>query len=228
MTMFSDPQAAARYAEGPVRQVPGFHALQRMAGLLLAERVPPAGEVLVLGAGGGLELKVFAESQPGWRLLGVDPSAPMLAVACDTLGPLVSRVELLEGYIDDAPDRAFDGATCLLTLHFLPAEHRLRTLEQLRRRLKPGAPLVVAHHSFPQGAGEKRRWLERYAAFAASSGIAPVDAQRAIEAMGARLPVLSPEDDVALLRKAGFETVELFYAAFTFKGWVAYASKLPS
>ncbi|TNJ34320.1 class I SAM-dependent methyltransferase [Arenimonas terrae] len=228
MTMFSDPQAAARYSEGPVRQVPGFHALQQMTCLLLAERVPPTGEMLVLGAGGGLELKVLAESQPDWRFLGIDPSAPMLAVARDTLGPLVSRVELLEGYIDDAPDRAFDGATCLLTLHFLLAEHRLRTLEQLRRRLKPGAPLVVAHHSFPQGAGEKRRWLERYAAFAASSGIAPVDAGRAIEAMGARLPVLSPEDDVALLRQAGFETVELFYAAFTFKGWVAYAPEPPS
>jgi tRNA (cmo5U34)-methyltransferase len=25
-----------------------------------------------------------------------------------------------------------------------------------------------------------------------------------------------------LLREAGFETVELFYAGFTFKGWVAY------
>jgi tRNA (cmo5U34)-methyltransferase len=223
MTMFSDPQAAARYSEGPVRQVPGFHALQQMTCLLLAERVPPTGEMLVLGAGGGLELKVLAESQPDWRFLGIDPSAPMLAVARDTLGPLVSRVELLEGYIDDAPDRAFDGATCLLTLHFLSAEQRLHTLLGLRRRLKPGAPLVVAHHSFPQGPGEQRRWLERYAAFAIASGVPKADAQRAINAMPERLPLLSPEQDLALLREAGFEDIELFYAAFTFKGWVAYA-----
>jgi tRNA (cmo5U34)-methyltransferase len=27
-----------------------------------------------------------------------------------------------------------------------------------------------------------------------------------------------------LLQEAGFECVELFYAAFTFKGWVAYRS----
>jgi tRNA (cmo5U34)-methyltransferase len=73
----------------------------------------------------------------------------------------------------------------------------------------------------------QRRWLERYAAFAIASGVAKADAQRAITAMPERLPLLSPEQDVALLREAGFERVELFYAAFTFKGWVAYAPETP-
>jgi len=59
MTWFSDPAAVARYAEGPVRLVPGFESLQRMATLLLRETVPATGKVLVLGAGGGLELKKF-------------------------------------------------------------------------------------------------------------------------------------------------------------------------
>lgn len=223
MSSFSDPQSVAKYSDGPARQVPGLHALHRMTALLLAERVPEEGHVLVLGAGGGLELKVFAQAQPGWRFLGVDPSAQMLQLAEDTLGPLASRVELLEGYIDSTPATEFDGATCLLTLHFLSAEQRLHTLAELRRRLKPGAPLIVAHHSFPQSKGEKSRWLDRYAAFAVSSGIAREDATRAIDAIDARLPLLSPEQDVALLQEAGFEAIELFYAAFTFKGWIAYA-----
>jgi tRNA (cmo5U34)-methyltransferase len=219
---FSDPQAVARYAEGPVRLVPGFHALQEMASILLAERVGAAGRVLVLGAGGGLELKLFAERHPGWRFLGVDPSAEMLALARTTLGPLASRVDLHAGYIDTAPVEQFDGATCLLTLHFIPAAERLRTLVELRRRLKPRAPLVVAHHSFPHSEAGKARWLKRYAAFSVASGVPADNADKAIEAIGARLPVLSPEEDAALLREAGFETVELFYAGFTFKGWVAY------
>ncbi|KRB11636.1 class I SAM-dependent methyltransferase [Lysobacter sp. Root690] len=218
---FSDPQVVARYAQGPVRQVPGFHALQRMTALLLAEAVPGDGEVLVLGAGGGLELKVFAEAQPEWRFVGVDPSAEMLKLASETLGPLASRVDLCEGYIDTASVGPFDGATCLLTLHFLPAEERLRTLVELRRRLKPGAPLIVAHHSVP--GDRKLQWLHRYAAFAvASGGIPAQDADKSVAALGSRLPMLSPEQDEALLREAGFETVELFFAAFTFKGWVAY------
>ncbi len=203
--------------------MPGLHALQQMALLLLAEHVPSDGHVLVLGAGGGLELKAFAERQPGWRFLGIDPSAEMLKLAEQTLGPLASRVELLEGYIDDAPNTRFDGATCLLTLHFLSTEQRLDALKKLRQRLKPGAPLVVAHHSFPQSEPEKTRWLSRYAAFAVLSGIPEANAKTAIGAIGSRLPLLSPEQEAALLHEAGFPSVELFYAAFTFRGWVAYA-----
>ncbi len=40
--------------------------------------------------------------------------------------------------------------------------------------------------------------------------------------MKEQLPVLSPDRDEALLREAGFSGVELFYAAFRFRGWVGY------
>ncbi len=131
---FSDPDAVARYAEGPVRMVPGFRDMQRMASVLLAERAGDNANILVLGAGGGLELKVFAEAQPGWRYCGVDPSAQMLVLAKETLGSLASRVTFHEGYIDDAPEGPFDGATCLLTLHFMP---RRRTPPRRDRGASP-------------------------------------------------------------------------------------------
>jgi tRNA (cmo5U34)-methyltransferase len=222
MSSFDDPQAVSRYAEGPVKQVPGFHGMQRMTELLLAEAVPADGHVLVLGAGGGLELKAFADVRPGWRFTGVDPSAEMLKLARATLGSQGSRAELHEGYIDTAPEGPFDGATCLLTLHFLTAGERLHTLQELRRRLKPGAPLVTAHHSFPLDEGGRERWLSRYAAFAAASGVPEKDTKNAAAAISARLPLLSPAQDEALLHEAGFERIEMFYAAFTFRGWVAY------
>lgn len=44
-----------------------------------------------------------------------------------------------------------------------------------------------------------------------------------IATMKERLPVLPPEEDAALLSTAGFSDVQLFYAAFTFKGWTACA-----
>ncbi|WP_227978437.1 class I SAM-dependent methyltransferase [Deinococcus terrestris] len=193
-----------------------------MTGLLLAERVPDEGHVLVLGAGGGLELKVFAEAHPGWRLCGVDPSAEMLGLAERTLGPLAPRVDFHQGYIGSAPAGPFDGATCLLTLHFLPEEERRRTVAEVHQRLKPGAPFVIAHHSFPQQDGEKAKWLARYAAFAVAAGVPAPKAQNAVTAISDRLPLLSPEQDEAILREAGFSDVALFYAGFTFRGWVGY------
>jgi tRNA (cmo5U34)-methyltransferase len=223
MAPFSDPQAVARYAEGPPRFVPGFADLHRMTTILLGERAPREARVLVLGAGGGLELKALAEAHPGWTFDGIDPAAEMLKQAVRTLGPLAPRARLHEGYIDDAPEGPFDAATCLLTLHFLAPEERRRTASEIRKRLKPGAPFVAAHSSFPQGEGERALWLSRYAAFAVASGADPALAQKARAAVAAHLNIFTPEQDEAILRGAGFSDVSLFYAAFTWRGWVASA-----
>lgn len=222
-TAFSDINAVARYTEGPPRIVPGFSDMQRMASLLLAERVPENGRVLVVGAGGGLELNVFAEAQPSWSFDGVDPSAEMLTLAEQTLGPIASRVQFHHGFIDVAPDGPFDAATCILTMHFVEPEERRRMASETRRRLKPGAPLVVAHLSIPQGDGERAVWLSRYAAFAVSSGVESENANKAREAVDSQLSILTPEEDEAILREAGFSNVSLFYVGFAFRGWVAYA-----
>lgn len=222
MTSFSDPTAVSSYAERTARIVPGLRDLHRMAGVLLAERAPANARILVLGAGGGLELKAFAEMQPGWHFDGVDPSADMLELARTVLGPMAPHVRLHEGYVDIAPNGPFDGATCLLTLHFLPPAERLKTLQEMHLRLKPGAPLVVAHHSFPSEVPVRDQWLARNAAFAAASGVPVAQAEGSIAAIKERLPALSPQQDVDLLREAGFTDIDLFYCAFTFKGWVAH------
>lgn len=222
-TPFSTPQAVARYAEGPPRNVPGYHAMLTMTTLLLAEHVPEDGRVLVLGAGGGLELRAFAQAHPGWTFDGVDPAHEMLGLAAQTLGSLAPRARLHHGYIHDAPVGPFDAATCLLTLHFLSREKRRDTLAEVRRRLRPGAPFVMAHFSFPQGKGERDLWLSRHAAFLVTSGIEPQQAANARVAVDARLHIFSPEEDEAILREAGFTGISLFYAGFAFRGWVATA-----
>ena len=223
LSAFSDPQAVARYTDGPPRFVPGFADLHRMTGILLAERAPHDARVLVLGAGGGLELQALAEAYPGWRFVGVDPSEQMLDLASRRLGTLGARVELVHGYIEDAPLGPFDAATCLLTLHFLDPAERRRTAQDIRRRLKPGAPFVAAHGSFPQAGGERALWLSRYADFAIASGADPEQANNARAAVDAHLDMLSPAQDEAILGESGFADVSLFFAAFTWRGWVAYA-----
>ena len=224
LDMFSDPERIAHYADGPRRFTPGLDAVHRMTAILLAEHAPADAQVLILGAGGGLELTALAQAQPGWRFTGVDPAGPMLDLARAAMGDDAGRADLVESYIHDAPEGPFDAATCLLTLHFLERDERVRTLREMHRRLSPGAPLVVVHSSFPQDEPARTRWLERYAAYAIASGADPAQTEQARAAVAASLALLTPEEDAACLRDAGFEAVELFYAAFTWRGWVARRS----
>lgn len=221
MSSFSDPKAISNYAENAIRRVPGLSDVHRMSALLLSESTPPNGRVLVVGAGGGMELKSFAQSYPGWKFDGVDPSAELLRLASTALGPLAARVQLQQGYIDAAPRGPFDSACSLLTLHFTTEAERYRTLCEIHARMKPGGVFVAMHYSIPQG--ERDLWLSRCAAFAVSSGIDADQAKTAAAAIGAQLPILSPEQDEDLMRRAGFSNISTFFVALAFHGWVAHA-----
>lgn len=124
--------------------------------------------------------------------------------------------------MEAAPRGPFNGAACLLTLHFLEQEERLAVLRDIRRRMKPGARLIIAHHSYPQGS-EPQDWLARSVLFA-DRGVQDVArASRSAQMMGKQLPILSAAEEEALLEQAGFREIALFYAAFSFRGWVATA-----
>ena len=220
---FSDPAAVASYAERTRRAVPGLDVLHGIVEQILAESVPNDGRVLVVGAGGGLELTHLAEHHDEWTFDGVDPSAPMLDAAREAMGPLAARAALHDGYMTDAPEGPFDAATCLLTLHFVSREERLRTLREIHRRLRPGAPLLTFHHSVPDG-NARAAWLERHTRFAAGPDASPAQVAESAATLATQLPILRPDEDEALLYEAGFEDVGTYYAALTLRGWLAYAS----
>jgi tRNA (cmo5U34)-methyltransferase len=59
--------------------------------------------------------------------------------------------------------------------------------------------------------------------FCVASGISRTDAETARAAIDEQVPILTPDQDSEILRKAGFTDITEFYTAFTFRGWVAYA-----
>ena len=223
MTLFTREQAQD-YAARTLRQVPGFADLHRMISLLIAERAPADARILVHGAGGGLEIRALADDHPGWTFDGVDPSPDMLALAAQVTSGHAARTRLHEGYIDIAPAGPFDAATSILTFHFIPRDQRLATLRRIHQRLKPGAPFVLAHISFPQTEPARSTWIARHVAFGGVSDPARAEASR--QAIATRLSILDPAEEEAMLHEAGFTGASLIYAGLSFKGWIAYASAI--
>lgn len=219
LEIFEDPEHAVQYPNSPAKFMPGFHDVHRMAGVLIREYAPPDAHILVHGAGGGLELEAFANENPQWTFLGVDPAKPMLDQARKRLGSLNERVTLHHGYAEDAPMGPYDAATSFLTLHFLKAKERQEAVSEIVRRLKPGSPFVTAHCSFPQNSERKNAWLARHREFSIASGMDAELAENGRKAISDSVEVLDPEIDEKILCDAGLSDVNLFYTAFTWRGW---------
>lgn len=223
---FANPDFVARYVEkGPPAFMPGHAGVLQMASILLAERVPPDGVVLVVGAGGGLDTRALAEANAGWSFVGVDPAPKMLELTRVIVGDKVNaRLKLIEGVVTDAPEGPFDAATLILVLGLIPDDgSKLLTLRETRRRLRPGSPFVIVDRCDDRDGSNFTRNVERYAAYARASGVEAEIVADAYESQKVNLGLVPPERNEALLAQAGFTDVEVFYVGMNWQGWVAYA-----
>jgi len=221
-----NPTLTDNYDRGPRWFIPGYDASHAMAAVLLRDRIGEVGRILVIGAGGGIELSVFAREASGWSFTGVDPSAEMLSRAkhkIDEAGA-TERVSLIRGTAEDVPREAFDAATAFLALHFVPDDGaRLRALREIHARLKHGAPFLMingcADTKSPRFAEDQRL----NAAFARRNGAPEEIIDAVLRTQRENAHVLPPEREEALLAEAGFRDLRLFYVGMWVFGWIASA-----
>lgn len=221
------PEHVRRYDEGPPLFVPAYEASHTMAATVLYDRMGSEAELLVIGAGGGIEIARFARHFPGWRFTGVDPSQAMLDLASTRLHAEAGEAEwsLVRGTVADAPAGPFDGATAFLCLSFVPDDGtRLAQLRAIRERLKPGAPFLMIH------AASETAQLERdFARFAEHARLRGADADLidvAVSVNRQSITILTPEREAELLQQAGFRLDGLFYRGLWIHGWEATAASL--
>lgn len=223
---FVEPERVRRYAEhGPPAFTPGHDGLLQMVGILLGERVSDKGQILVIGAGGGLETRYLAGVEPGWHFVGVDPAPAMLDLARAIAGPVAGdRLALIEGTVLDAPSGPFDAVTCILVLGLIADDGgKLATLVEARRRLKSKAPFILVDQCIDRSLPDVERRLARYASYALRSGVDAEIVAGAKAAIGASQTMVPDWRNEELLRESGFHDCELFYVGMAWRGWVAYA-----
>ena len=210
---------------GPPAFMPGHSGVLQMTAVLLREHASPDAHILVVGAGGGLEIRALANQESGFRFLGVDPAPQMLALANTVIGAeLAPRVELLEGAVEIAPPGPFNAATCILVLGLIPDDGRkLELLRAIRRRLEPGAPFILVDQCLAVSAPDFDQRLTLYANYALASGVDPEVVTKAKEALRSNSSSASSERDESLIDEAGFRSRELFYRGMAWHGWIARA-----
>jgi len=153
----------------------------RLRKRLLDRFCPRAGRVLDVGCAAGFFLEVMRDA--GWDVHGIEPSAPIRAVACETLGAERVHAESLEN--TELEPRSFDLVTLWDVLEHLPDP--VSALRAARALVAPGGKLLVETQNVRSAAARLlgRRWqhykhAEHLAHFDAST------LERAFELAGLR------------------------------------------
>ena len=122
-------------------ELPAYEELQdRVASLTEDLSVT---RILELGTGTGETSRRVLADHPEARLVGVDESAEMMAVARKVLPAASIEEFIIQGIEDPLPDGPFDLVISALTIHHLDAPGKVDLFERVARAMQPGAVFVM-------------------------------------------------------------------------------------
>jgi tRNA (cmo5U34)-methyltransferase len=223
-----DSARAGEYEAQSRIALAGYEACHDLSACILSAALGAGSErrILIVGVGGtAQEVVSVSKLEPGWRFVGVDPSADMLALAEQKLKAqgLIDRIELHAGTLDALPAaEPFDAAMMLGVLHHLPGdEAKHAILTQVAARLSPGAPLILAGNRFAYA--QKPQLLAAWGARWRMHGASDDEIQAKLgKILQGADPPHSEQAVFDLLDAAGFERPEGFFSSLFWAAWIAW------
>lgn len=208
------------------RSIPQYEVM-RAAVLDVGSRFVRRGSTVVdLGCSRGEALAGFVDRfGAGARYLGVEVSDPMRDAATarfaeqPELGVSVSITgqDLRDGY----PSVTADLTLLVLTLQFIPIEHRQRIIRDAWRATAPGGALILVEKVLGSTADVNQAMVDLYYEHKRASGYsqAAIDRKR-LSLEGVLVPVTARWNE-ELLTAAGFTQLDCFWRWMNFAAWVA-------
>ena len=217
------PHAAEEY-DAKVRQtIPEYEGIHRDAIDLVRTVRPDASLWLDTGCGTGRLAELAVSAFPRCSFLLADPSGAMLAVARKKLAGHRDRVHILDP-ADTASvrtDHAPDVITAIQAHHYMDGQGRAMATARCHDLLGPGGLYVTFENTRPATDEGVRFGLERWKRFMVENGRSAELAEEHAKRLGTEYFPITVDEHLALLRSAGFRTVELFRFSYMQAGFYA-------
>lgn len=219
------PQVAQVFDDMVSRSVPFYGEMQRMTAEIAGQFAREGTKLYDLGCATGTTFAILDPVLPhGVGFVGIDNSQSMLDQAHAKLEEMKSRrsVELV---CADLHDRlGIENASVVvmtLTLQFVRPLHRERILKQIYDGMAPKGALIVFEKLVLSDSMLNRMYIEFYYEMKRRNGYSDVEIAKKREALENVLVPYRMEENVALMREAGFPHVEEFFRWYNFCGLIA-------
>jgi len=228
-----DATVTACFTDMLARSIPQLDLMRHAVYALGCRFVHPGDHLLDLGCSLGDALDPFIRTYgAACTYTGVEVSAPMRAqasarfaqrMASDAYGTcLPVQVDILDLDLRHAyPDVMAQLTLAILTLMFIPLEHRFQVLRRIWQHTVPGGAVLLVEKVLGYDAEIAQLFVDAYHAFKQRQGYTREEIDRkalALEGVLVPMPAAWNED---ALHKAGFRQVECFWRWMNFAGWLA-------
>mgnify|MGYP003578505516 FL=1 len=227
-----DAKVSAVFDDMVSRSVPHYTELQHMLADLAAQFLPEEnGLVCDLGCSTGTTIELLARHPrvpQSTRFLGLDNAPDMLDRARAKLEPHVDsgRVTLLEADLNAGVDLPHCHVVLMnWTLQFVRPLHRESVIRHVAGRLECPGALLLSEKVLVSNSMLNRAYIELYLRYKKSNGYSDEEIQRKREALENVLVPYRVDENIEMLRRSGFATVDVFFRWFNFASFVALKTK---
>lgn len=208
------------------RSIPLYAETQSMALRLAFNFIRKKSCVYDIGCSTGTVLKSLAQMIPDStvKLIGLDNSKPMLDEARKKLQLVKpkARVELL--FKDITRELEVKNASVIImnyTLQFVRPLYRELVVRQLFEGMNKNGCLIMIEKVLGNNSLFNRMYIELYYAYKRERGYSDKEINQKREALENVLIPYRIDENFDLLKKCGFQTVDLFFKWYNFAGIIA-------
>ena len=209
------------------RSIPGYENMRDTVIKMISPIITNGGHILDLGCSHGeMIAKLIKDlgSSMYVNYVGIDSSTAMVSKARTRFAD-DERVTIVHGNIADAEMQRlrYDSILSILTLQFIPIEHRQDILKQVHDALTPNGCFILVEKVLGESSSGQDHLVSVYHQMKKDNGYSEeqVEAKR-LSLQNVLVPVRASEN-IRMLKSAGFSVVQPFWQNLNFVG--IYASK---
>jgi len=211
------------------RSIPAYNVMRELTTKLAIRYARPDAPIVDLGCSRGTAIRPLVdhftpEADEHMRFVGVDVSEPMLAAAQRTFARdrrvHIGHHDLRKGWPVQYAATA-SVVLSVLTLQFTPIEYRQTILDDVYERLEPDGAVLVVEKVLGAGGRLHRVFDDEYLALKARNGYTAEAIARKKASLEGVLVSLTADENVTMLYRAGFRSVDCYYRWLNFAGWIA-------
>ncbi|RAX57243.1 carboxy-S-adenosyl-L-methionine synthase CmoA [Helicobacter monodelphidis] len=226
-TFCFDERVSAVFDDMAERSIPYYHTtLELISEFSLGFLSKTQGRCYDLGSSTGnmlieIALKTQNQHYEELQLIGIDNSIAMIERAKLKSAAIGVHVEFILSDIVDAEFLEADLFLCHYTLQFINPSKRLILLQRIFDHLKTGGALIMSEKIYSNHSFLNQKMIQQYYRFKESQGYSLGEIAKKREALENVLIPNTHEQNIELLKIAGFQHIENLFLWLNFETLIA-------